>query len=334
MSVDSRPRARRQGLRGGAPVFISWIGYHGRSAGLAEDIGAEAYFFDGGRPSWPVALRYVVNSLLTVRLLVRARPRAVLVMLPPLPLLVLAKLWSAVTGASLVGDLHSAVFNDGQWLWATRPTMRLLASGHAVVTNEPLAQSCRDAGVPALVLHDSLGDVAAQPPPPAPGAAIVLAPLSYATDEPLTAILGAAAAHDGLRWVLTGKAPAEVRREAPANVEFPGHIPNEDYARLMDSATVVLALTTREHTLQRAGYEAANAGKLLVASATGALREFFEDGAVYAEPTAESIAAAVTAALDRGPELTTRIREVQSRRRQEQRAALEQLRALVGTAEA
>lgn len=310
---------------------MSWIGFHGRSAGLAEEIGAGAHFFDGGRPSLPVALRYVVNSLLTVRLLVRARPRAVVVMLPPLPLLALARLWSALTGAALVGDLHSAVFNDSHWLWARRPTMRLLARGHAVVTNEPLAQVCRDAGVRTLVLHDSLGELVASPPPAAPGAPIVLAPLSYSADEPLAAILGAAGEHGDKRWVLTGRAPGEVRRAAPANVEFPGHVSNEDYTRLVESATVVLALTTREHTMQRAGYEAANAGKLLVASSTDALREFFEDGAVYAEPTAGSISAAVAEAMSRGPELTTRIREVQSCRRQEQRIALHQLRVMIGT---
>lgn len=333
MSVEARRPAGRERLRAGAPVFLSWIGFHGRSAGLAEDIGADAHFFDGGRLSKPVVFRYLVNSFLTVRLLVRARPRAVVVMLPPLPLLVLARLWCLATGAALVGDLHSAVFNDSQWLWATKPTMRLLAGGHAVVTNEPLAQVCREAGVPALVLHDSLGDLVPSPPPAAPGAPIVLAPLSYAADEPLDAILAAAGEHPGLRWVLTGRAPAEVRRAAPDNVEFPGHVSNEDYARLMESATVVLALTTREHTLQRAGYEAANAGKLLVASGTAALREFFEDGAVYAQPTADSIAAAVDEAMRRGATLASRIREVQGRRRQEQRAALHELRVMVGTAD-
>lgn len=331
MSGDGAPV--RRVLRSGPPVFISWVVFHGRSAGLAEQVGAQTYYFDIGRPRLPVLLRYMANAVATLWVLLRVRPRAVIIMLPPLPLLMVARAWTTLSGAVLVSDMHSGVFNKEKWMWATKPTLRLAVGGHAVVTNEPMAETCRSAGLPTLVLHDTLSEPTAPRTQANDGAPLVLVPLSYDTDEPLHEILAAAARRPDLRWVLTGRAPQEYRGAAAEHVEFPGYVSNEEYDQLLGTADVVLALTTREDTLQRAGYEAANGARPLVTSATAALKDFFEDSAVYTEPTADGIVAAVTEALDRGPELVERIREVHARRRAEQRTALAQLRALVGSGE-
>lgn len=319
-------------LRRGTPVFLSWIPFHGRSAGLASALGAEAVFVASAGPGWPAPVRYALDGVRTVWLLLRRRPRAVVVMLPPYPLLLLAWVWSRVTGAVLVGDLHSGVFNNVVWAWARRPTLRLLRRGHAVVTNEVLATVCREAGVPVLVLHDSLDDEVPPVVDRAGAPPLVLVPVSYAADEPVGEVLDAARRHPGVRFVLTGRAPASLTRGAPANVEFPGYVSSGDYARLLGGASAVLALTTREDTMQRAGYEAATAGRPLVTSSTRALREFFGDAAVYAEPTVEGIAEAVAQALGRGEELGGRMRDLHSRRLAEQQAAIGALQGLLGSA--
>lgn len=331
MSRDSAPV--RRALRSGPPVFISWVVFHGRSEGLAEQVGARTYYFDIGRPRLPVLLRYLANAVATVSVLLRVRPRAVIVMLPPVPVLMVVRAWTALSGAVVVSDMHSGVFNKAKWMWATELTLRFAVGGHAVVTNEPMAETCRRAGLPTLVLHDTLSEPTAPRTRAAEGPPMVLVPLSWDTDEPVREILAAAARRPDLRWVLTGRAPEEYRRAAAEHVEFPGYVSNEEYDQLLGTADVVLALTTREDTLQRAGYEAANGARPLVTSATAALKDFFEDSAVYTEPTADGIGAAVAEALARGPELVERIREVHARRRDEQRTALAELRALVGTQE-
>ncbi|MCW2620453.1 MAG: glycosyl transferase group 1, partial [Frankiales bacterium] len=133
----------------------------------------------------------------------------------------------------------------------------------------------------------------------------------------------------GARWLLTGRAPEEVRAAAPANVHFTGFVSTDDYLALVHAADVVLALTTRELTMQRAAYEALCAGRPLVASGTDTLREFFGDAAHYADPTAESIAGAVGAALADAAGSSSRLAEVLTVRTAEQQAALAEVRAVL-----
>jgi glycosyltransferase involved in cell wall biosynthesis len=82
-----------------------------------------------------------------------------------------------------------------------------------------------------------------------------------------------------------------------------GYLPREQYAELLASADVVLALTTREATMQRAAYEALEAGRPIVASDTRVLRESLGDAAEYTAPDGEAIASAVRRALARSDQM-------------------------------
>lgn len=284
-------------LSGRNALFVSWIRHHGRSEELAEALGAECAFVAVGqlnrRATAP--LRHSWQALVTVLLLVRRRPRVLLVMAPPALLVLLGLAWRRLTGARLVVDAHSKAAVGTTW------SARLARRADLVVVTLPELA----AGFPrAVALHDPPAVAAV-----APRHDEVVFPASWYADEPVAELLAAAAALPDVRFAVTGRPPAG--QAVPVNVRLTGYLPRAELLALVAGAPVVLALTTRESTMQRAAYEAVAAGRPVVASDTRALRGYLGDAAVYAG----DLCAAVREALARGPELelaVARTRELQA----------------------
>lgn len=317
-------------------LFISWIRFHGRSNDLALQLRARAEYITGGDGNRIV--RYFRQWRETKRLLNRTDPDVVFVMQPPV--LALWAVHAAVhKNVLVVGDLHTGVFTDPKWSWAARATLRALRrrDGAAIVTNESLAGRCRDAGVNTYVLDDAVPrQVGTAPSAPESQelevlepSKYVLVPLAYAADEPLDEIL-AAAESDYLRtWVLTGRAPDSVQRKAASNVRFTGFVSNDDYDWLAANAGAIVACTSEEDTMQRAGYEAVSWERPLVTSKTRALVDYFEDAALFAEPTSTALVAGVNAAFEWREALIDRMADLGKRKRTEYDAAIEELRGSI-----
>ncbi len=317
-------------------MFISWIKYHGRSADLARALSMDAVFIEGGSGN-PIR-RYLRQWQRTRAAIRDARPGSIIVMQPPLPALLAVISSARGRQAQVIGDLHTGALEDPKWRWAAGTILRILKRrGFAIVTNAPLAERVRKAGVETVVLHDlipswpadlsetfddaTLADLTSE--------TFVLVPLAYANDEPVDALLQAARAAPGVRWVLTGKAPARVREAAPSTIRFTGYVTNEDYARLVHRAAVIAALTTREFTMQRVGYEALGAGRALITGDTRTLRDYFGASALYVRPDAESIAQGAEQALANRDTLAAAMAELREAKVEEEREGLAQLRAAV-----
>jgi glycosyltransferase involved in cell wall biosynthesis len=158
----------------------------------------------------------------------------------------------------------------------------------------------------------------------------VLVPLSYANDEPLESLIEASRLTPEVRWVLTGNPPSSLRLSAPANIQFPGYVDDIEYRELVANASVVVALTTRAHTMQRGGYEAIAAGRPLVTSNFKELRDYFGDAAQYAESTAASISQAVTSVLSNHQLYVERMRTLARTRHDEQESEISKLTGWIG----
>ena len=304
MTLPSPPLAGRRAL------FVSWVKHHGRSQDLARALGADPVFVAVGtlRNRRTAPLRHAWQALVTLALLLRRRPEVLLVMAPPAPLVLLALAWGRLTRCRVVVDCHSGAVLG-------RPLSARLAA-HAdlvLVTLPQLAQ-----GFPAAVpVHD--------PPVSIPGAPRheeVVFPASWLPDEPLSEVFAAAAARPGIRFAITGTPRGEVT--PPPNVRLTGYLDRRDYLGLLAGAPVVLALTTREDTMQRAAYEAVGAGRPVVASDTAALRSYLGEAAVYAG----DLGRAVDEALARLPQLEQAVGRV----RAEQQGAFDQALSAIGAA--
>lgn len=306
-------------------LSINWVDHHRRSAELAGALGVRPHFIRSDSRLLPV--RYLRQWLLTRRLLA-ARPNAVIVMQPPVLSLACAYLHTT-RSTIIIGDLHTGTFRDPRWKWSAPIVLAVLKKrGFAVVPNENLADLCRDAGVPVVVSHGYITpfdqsahlvlprNVRADRP-------FVLVPLAFAYDEPIDEILEAARQTPELTWVLTGKAPKSVVASAPENVILTGYVSKEEYSGLRATATVVLAATTAEGTMQSAGYEALAAGSPLVTSPTKVLTDYFGDAALYAAAEASSIAEQVSHAFGDCHTLANRMVDLRQKRIAEQDEAIQ-----------
>lgn len=303
-------------------LFVSWIRHHGRSAGLAEALGAEAVFVAVGRlgDRRTAPLRYAVQSLRTIALLLRRRPDVLYVMAPPTLLVAIAVAYGRLFRARVVVDAHTGAVLSGDGApkrsfakWAARASLTL-------VTNEPLAARLRALGVePVSTLDD--------PPAPWPASDVevrdeVVFPASWWSDEPWEDVVDAARLLPDVRFVVTGRAPAGIAGTTPPNVRLTGWLSDAAYAELLAGAGVVLALTTREYTMQRAGYEALAAHRPLVASDTETLRAYFTSGAVFAGRGGAALAEAVRTARAESARLAAEMADLHPEKVREFEAAL------------
>ena len=307
-------------------VFISWVKHHGRSAALADALGLECVFFNENSGKGGLLGRYLRQFVATTRTLKQQQGSVVAIMLPPLPV-VLAIFTARAKPTHIIADLHTGFFTDPKWSWAARLQLCLLRRSTAIVTNSELAEICRNRNVRTVVLHDVLAapDGDENLPDAIVPTPTVVCPLSYANDEPVDELIEAARLTPEINYILTGAPPVKVVDVAPSNVTFVGYLDHDDYWRTIRTSWGVVALTTRDHTMQRAGYEALICEKAVLTSKFRVLTDFFEDAAVYSDADAPSIAAGVRRMIHGRREFEDNARTVLMHRRHEQSESIGEL---------
>jgi glycosyltransferase involved in cell wall biosynthesis len=262
--------------------------------------------------------RWVDQAADTYRLLRRHKPEILFVQNPSLALTVFAFLTRRLFGYYLVVDAH----NEGVRPFA-RPgvfvgwlTRRLLKSAdRTIVTNPALAADVSALGGRPLVLPDSL------PVPPvltatrrviedAPHVVVIA---SFRSDEPIAAIIAAAAKMPEIRFAFSGDARRFRKNgiELPANVQFTGFLLDRLYWQLLAQASVICDLTLKPDCLVCGAYEALAMAKPMVLSDNRPTREIFGRAAVLTSNEPDRIATALRTALDQRDQLAANAREVQ-----------------------
>jgi glycosyltransferase involved in cell wall biosynthesis len=245
------------------------------------------------------------------------RPEILFVSNPSLVLTVLAVVTRRLFGFYLVVDAHNEgvrpfARSNAFVRWITR---RLLRSADAtIVTNHALAQDVEAAGGRPLVLPDSL------PAPPAlsatpdtsgdaPHVAVIA---TFALDEPISAIVAAAAMLPEVRFAISGDAAkfAALELDLPPNVRLTGFMPEQAYWELLARSQVICDLTLKPDCLVCGAYEGLALAKPMVLSDNPPTRDIFGDAAVLSGTGPDDIAKAVRTALDRRERIEANAREV------------------------
>lgn len=291
---------------------MAWVPGDSRPRSLATALGGEARtFFDLGIVWKPlVPLRYVASAVRTCVYLLRRRPRAVVMQAPPVPAALLVWAYSRLARAPYVVDSHTAAFalTGARVDRAMLPLLGWLAArvDGCIVTTDEVGEIVAAWGGRPLVVHEpppDWPDVDAAPAAGGPPAVLFIS--TFARDEPLEAVLGAAAALPEVTFRVTGdlrKLPATVRSAAPPNVEWTGYLHGGDYRRALAEADAIVTLDERDQSVARSAYEAVYAGRPLVTTDWPHLRRLFPY-AVTVKNTAQSIATGVRTALARQAEL-------------------------------
>ncbi len=262
---------------------------------MARHLGATAYFIAYGRRSslWQTPLRYVVQALLTWRLLCREHPDVVFVQNPPIFAVAVAYLYARRRGIRYVVDSHTAAFLSPKWRWSL-PLHRLLSrtAVTTIVTNTYLEAIVRSWGCRASIVAFAPDSFPSGQPFPVAGQFNVAVVSTGAEDEPLDVVFAAAGRLPSVRFYVTGDAGRIANgllAKRPANCLMLGYVPYEDYISLLRSVDVVVDLTKRDHTLLMGAFEAISLGTPLVVSDWPVLRAYFRRGTVHVANTVESL---------------------------------------------
>src|SRR4030081_1407360 len=100
-----------------AAVVVTWCAFQPRTQALAAALGATVCNVSHalhGRKAW-LPLRYLIGAVQTWRALSAARPRAVIVITPPVFSPLTGWLWCALHRRPLVVDSHTGTFQVELW---------------------------------------------------------------------------------------------------------------------------------------------------------------------------------------------------------------------------
>jgi len=313
------PRALQPG-----GVFIAWHAYSRRAQLLSDKFGLKQHLIHSLKRRYYLApLRYVLQALQTLLVLLRERPRVIFVQTPPVFAPLVVMLYAKLAGARVVIDAHSGALLAPWWGWSLPLQAALSRSAvTTIVTNEHLRDLLSSWGANRLIVADIPAVFPAGiAPPPTPGFKMVLIN-TFSPDEPLEEVLRAAASLPEVTFFVTGdpvRAKSSVLDRCPSNVHFTGFLPDPDYIGLLRSVDGIMALTTDDYTMQRGACEAVSLGQPVLTSDWPILREYFDKGTVFVDNTAEGIRQGVERLQADHDRLKAEIVVLQAERRQEWR---------------
>jgi glycosyltransferase involved in cell wall biosynthesis len=281
-------------------AYVSWAESCSRSDHTARELGGTSHMIYarrfGSRPA-TVLFKYAVQWMATALLLRREQPDVVFVMTPPL-VASLPAFWYCRGGRGrVVLDAHTAAFLHPRWRrlqWLQRLLCRRAAT--TLVHNDHVAGIVGRAGGHATLVPDVPVTFPVIEPFSRPAGFVVAAVCSFNDDEPLPAILEAAREVPDVHIFMTGDPrhlDATLAARLPENVRLTGFLSTRAYGGLLAAADVVLALTTRDHTMLRAAYEAIYQGTPVIVSDWPVLRTAFPEGAAHVDNSSGQIAAAI-----------------------------------------
>jgi glycosyltransferase involved in cell wall biosynthesis len=297
------------------PIWIAWE-RHRRTVELCRHFGIREFLLEG---SGPRILKHPIFVLKTWRIIHRERPGKLLVQNPSIVLALLALLLKSIYRYELIVDAHNAAIIPRNHLHEKlRAVYRYIQkkADRTIVTNRNLADIVARNGGRWLVLPDKLPDPGPRNGKPIDGEVNIVYICTFEDDEPFGTVIETAGNFDPtVRFHVTGrkaKCPREILDRAPGNVVFTDFLPDPDYWKLLSSADFIIDLTHREDCLVCGAYEAVASEKPMILTGTGALRSYFNKGAVYTDNSQSSLTAAIRECLKNKPVLSREVKELKT----------------------
>jgi glycosyltransferase involved in cell wall biosynthesis len=323
-------------LDSSAVLFLAWAppSHTRRSYLFAERLGIPLLRVYVLKPK-SAPIRYIAQAFKTLRMLTHYRPKVIFVQSPPIFAVLIAYLYCRVSSAQFIVDAHTGAFTS-VWRWAL-PMQRFLSKRATVtlVTNEYLRDLVIKWGGKAHIIRDIPSDFPLGHSAQLNQPFNVVMVSTYSSDEPLEAVIEAAATLPSVGFYITGN-PARARKPLPANlppnVHLTGYLSEEEYYGLLRSAQAIMSLTTADHTMQRGACEAVWLGKPIITSDWPLLRGFFHKGTIHVDNRAESIRQAVLRMQKEHIYLAVEIEELQLERRKLWQQWVIELQAMIQTA--
>lgn len=275
-------------------LFISWISYSRRSQQISEKFKMKLYLVQSLKRHLILApLRYLLQTLRTIKILIKERPEVVFLQNPPILLPLIVYLYSRIRETKYIIDSHTFALLAWWWQWSL--PLHAFLSRRAittVVTNTHLEDMVTKWGANAFIIADIPSVFPEGKPYPVKGEFNLAVINIFAPDEPIEEVLTAAESLPDVRFYITGdtiRAKKSYLLNHPPNVVFTDFLPDDEYIGLLRSVHAILVLTTDDHTMQRGACEAVSIGKPIITSNWPLLKEYFNMGTIHVDNTARGI---------------------------------------------
>lgn len=276
-------------------IFIAWTRYHQRTERLAQRLDTQVHFIYYGHQGriLQAPVRYLVQGWKTWRILRHERPELVFIQNPPIFCVLVVFIYARCYRAKYVIDSHTGAFLSRRWNWTL--WLHRMLSHKALMTivhNKSQEKIVKGWGCPAFVLSDYPGPVSDGERFVLDGQFNVAVVSSFAKDEPLDVVFEAASRLPEVNFHVTGdsnRIASHLLAKKPDNCFLTGYLPYERYLGLLREVDVIIALTTRDHTLLSGAWEAISLGTPLITSDWPILKDYFSLGTVHIPNTAEGV---------------------------------------------
>lgn len=284
-------------------LFLAWVRFQRRAVTMQSYFDYDLYHINlSFKQKFLRPFEYVIKAWQSLGLMLRQRPEIIWVQMPPAPLLYLVFAYKGLFNpqVKLVADCHNAAFR-APWIKFPGVVSLLNRCDSVIVHNHTVALQARKLGISphhTQVLLDRVQPLDSVEKSGSVFAEVAqhlelntpwfLIPCSFNADEPIAEILAAARQAPDLTFVLTGNpARAQGRHDlsgAPANIKFPGFLPEGQFNALVYNATAVVGLTKLDGIQLSVANEALGCDRPMVLANTSLLQQLFPKGAIYVDP--------------------------------------------------
>ncbi|MBI1879021.1 MAG: hypothetical protein HYR94_12520, partial [Chloroflexi bacterium] len=230
-------------------LFIAWIAHNRRSQLIAEKFQMKLYLIHSLKRRYFLApLRYVLQTIKTIIILIRERPAVVFVQNPPVFAVLLVYLYAKLWSARYIIDAHTSALLAPWWRWSL-PIHAFLSrrAVTTIVTNEHLEAMVKAWGADTFIIADIPTKFPQGKPFSLNGKFSLAVINTFSPDEPIGAVLQAAEVLPDVQFYITGdpiRAKKTFLQHHPDNVKFTGFLPDEEYLGLLRGVQAIMVLTT------------------------------------------------------------------------------------------
>jgi glycosyltransferase involved in cell wall biosynthesis len=288
-------------------VFISWQPYCSRSDAIAKEFNGKSYmvYYEFlGSNYFTIWIKYILQIIKSLFILLRENPDIIFVMSPPIFACIPVWIYSKIIAESdYIIDAHSGSLLNP--MWKNVMFLHKIFSKHAIVTivtNDYLSRIIKQWPANSFIVRDIPIKTNKIKINKLQGEFNITLVNTFASDEPLDNFIKAVSEIKEARFHITGKLTKKCTRflnNATPNITFTDFLPENDYFGLLKASNIVIALTTKDHIMQRGAYEAIYMGKPVITSDWKILKENFYKGAIFVDNTVEGIRSGIYTALEK-----------------------------------
>ncbi len=300
-------------------IWFSWES-HRRNRELSKALGVTLHEFPEIDEIKNPFLKYALGLLKTIRILFKTHPRLIYAQNPSLVLSFFVVTLRKILNYKVIIDAHNVGLFPKEGKSELLNHLSRFVQRHAdlvIVSNPGLQPVVKSNGGTSFVLPDKIPDFQPNSKKRLDGPFNIFFICSFSEDEPYVEVIKAASLlKKDVHIYISGnyQKAGLIPSELPGNITLTGYLSEENYIHFLNSVDATIDLTTRENCLVCGAYESVAAGKPVILSDTKALKNYFNQGAIFSENKGDELARAIVQLISQHQKLSENILSLKNAR--------------------